>query len=147
VATFGPSSGAEKVSGRVNPRLLVMLRVGVGVTDNDLEGEFMCNTCDCDTGNIALAKPKVGEYSFHCKCGFSINLPVDTEACPCCDRKISIRMERASPVEMRKCLELVEQLKKAGIAFMPIPIINDHEALYEMLNKKLEVLERVCTEG
>ena len=106
----------------------------------------MCNTCDCESGNIAIANPKPGEYPFRCNCGFSANVDINTKNCPCCGCEISIKMERASPVEMRKCLELVDQLKKAGIAFMPIPIIEDQEELYQMLTEKLDIIERVCTE-
>lgn len=34
-------------------------------------------------------------------------------------------MERCSPVEMRKNLEVVEQFRKAGIDFVSIPVRND----------------------
>lgn len=34
-------------------------------------------------------------------------------------------MNKASPVEMRKALEHVDMFKRAGILFVPIPIIDD----------------------
>ena len=53
-------------------------------------------------------------------------------------------MERATPVEMRRSLELVDQLKKAGIAFVPIPIDDDAKELYILLNNKLDDIEKSC---
>lgn len=45
-------------------------------------------------------------------------------------------MNRASPVEMRKALEVVQVLKDAGILFVPIPVLN--EAQHNQLNKQLQ---------
>lgn len=55
-------------------------------------------------------------------------------------------MHRASPVEIRKSLEIVELLKKAGIAFIPIPILNeeDKNKLVCILQSRLETIERDC---
>lgn len=39
---------------------------------------------------------------------------------------------RCSPVTMRKCLELVDVLKSAGLEFVPIPVLNDGDR--QMLN-------------
>ena len=36
-------------------------------------------------------------------------------------------MEKCSPAEMRKNLEMVEMLKKAGIDFVAIPVKNEEE--------------------
>lgn len=53
-------------------------------------------------------------------------------------------MLKASPVEMRKCLSMVEIFKKSRIAFVPIPIISkeDYEKLYQELISKIELLEK-----
>ena len=49
-------------------------------------------------------------------------------------------MNRASPVEMRKALEMVNMLKMSGILFVPIPVINekDHNELAKQAEEKLE---------
>lgn len=51
-------------------------------------------------------------------------------------------MERASPVRMRKCLEIVESLKQAGILFVPIPVIDDSD-FYELMWNLDEKLKRL----
>lgn len=51
---------------------------------------------------------------------------------------------RASPVQMRKSLEVVEALKKAGIWFVPIPVLDEtefNERIAEMVSK-LDQIER-----
>ena len=52
-------------------------------------------------------------------------------------------MNRANPASMRKVLEMVNELKKAGILFMPIPVLNQDDAceLLAKLEFRLEVLE------
>ena len=57
-------------------------------------------------------------------------------------------MNRASPVEMRKALEVVAQMKAAGILFVAIPVVNEsqHEQLKKMLNDALEEIARQCEE-
>lgn len=37
-------------------------------------------------------------------------------------------MERASPADMRRSLEMVEALRVAGILFIPMPVENTEEA-------------------
>lgn len=57
-------------------------------------------------------------------------------------------VEKASPVEMRKALELVNQFKMAGIGFVPIPAIDedDKEQLTGDLLRRLETLEYLAIE-
>ena len=49
---------------------------------------------------------------------------------------------RCSPVQMRKCLEIVEALKSAGMEFVPIPVLgdSDREKLNVILAGRLESL-------
>lgn len=53
-------------------------------------------------------------------------------------------MDKATPVELRRSLELVEAMKKAGIGFIPIPILNEKDRLelYSMLNDRLCKIEK-----
>lgn len=49
---------------------------------------------------------------------------------------------RASPVQMRKSLEVVDALKRAGVWFVPIPVLDDaefNERISEMANKLEEI--------
>lgn len=56
---------------------------------------------------------------------------------------------RCSPVTMRKCLELVEALKSAGVEFVPIPVLNygDREKLNAILAGRLDALARAAEGG
>ena len=51
-------------------------------------------------------------------------------------------MKRASPVELRKCLEAANMLAQSGIRFVPIPAATDAEyaLLGAMFLDKLEAL-------
>ena len=53
-------------------------------------------------------------------------------------------MNRASPVELRKCLEAAHQLAQAGIRFVPIPVRTEEEfnALAREFSRKLEAMAR-----
>lgn len=52
-------------------------------------------------------------------------------------------MERCSPVDMRKCLEMARALADAGIRFVPMPVSDDIEAAIQMeaAMSKLESME------
>ena len=45
---------------------------------------------------------------------------------------LEIYMERCSPVDMRKCLEMARALADAGIRFVPMPVSDDIEAAIQM---------------
>ncbi|EIV6997773.1 DUF1382 family protein [Klebsiella pneumoniae] len=49
-------------------------------------------------------------------------------------------MNRASPVDLRKCLEAAHMLANIGIRFVPIPVATEEEfqALSAELSRKLE---------
>lgn len=49
-------------------------------------------------------------------------------------------MNRASPVDLRKCLEAANMLAQSGIRFVPIPAVTDAEyaTLSALLTSKLE---------
>lgn len=51
-------------------------------------------------------------------------------------------MEKATPVQIRKSLEVVEILKRAGIHFVPIPVLNKgdfKELTTQLLNRLGEI--------
>lgn len=53
-------------------------------------------------------------------------------------------MERATPVQMRQGLEIVERLKRAGIRFVPIPVFNneDYKEMMEKLICRIDMIEK-----
>jgi len=55
-------------------------------------------------------------------------------------------MERVSQVDIRKSLEVVDLLTKAGAGFVPIPYSNDEEkcALITVLTSKLNEMMEDC---
>lgn len=57
-------------------------------------------------------------------------------------------IERASPIEMRQSLELVSDLKRAGIGFIPMPYVDEAErqSLLKQLEEKLEAMADMAEE-
>jgi hypothetical protein len=55
-------------------------------------------------------------------------------------------LERASPVQLRKALELANLFVKMGVNFVPMPVGNDEEQrdLVEMAMAKLAELEALA---
>lgn len=55
-------------------------------------------------------------------------------------------MERCSPVEMRKNLEIVNQMKLAGIDFVAIPVCNSEEKTQylEIMQNQLDKILAEC---
>ena len=55
--------------------------------------------------------------------------------------------EKASPVNVRESLEMVEALRKAGIDFIPIPATSKEErqAMIKIAIQKIEELETKCS--
>lgn len=58
-------------------------------------------------------------------------------------------MNRASPVEIRQMLEAVDALAKAGIMFVPVPVLDDAEkARYlKLMNDQLRRAEELAIGG
>ena len=58
-----------------------------------------------------------------------------------------IVMDKCSPVEMRKCLEVVQVLKEAGIRFVPMPVIDDddRQKLLRQLGLRLRKFEKLLS--
>lgn len=51
-------------------------------------------------------------------------------------------MNRASPSELRKSLEAAQALVRAGILFVPMPVLSetDHAALASQMHDRLETM-------
>ncbi len=51
-------------------------------------------------------------------------------------------MEKANIIDIRKALALADEYKKAGVFFMPMPILNeeDKEILCKEVVRRLEIL-------
>ena len=58
-------------------------------------------------------------------------------------------MNRASPVDLRKAKYLVEEFVRAGIDFVPIPVIDqdDKNELAMDLQRRLEKIEKETNNG
>jgi len=52
-------------------------------------------------------------------------------------------IEKASPVLMRKALEVVEELKRNMILFVPMPVLNEQDKhdLYKEVERRLDLYE------
>ena len=55
-------------------------------------------------------------------------------------------MNKCSPIEMRKNLELVDTLRKHGIDFVAVPV-RDNNHKNELINLGYQVLEEVAKEN
>ena len=55
-----------------------------------------------------------------------------------------MKINKCSPVEMRKALELVEVFKKTGIRFVPMPVFDndDHARTVSTMQEKLSVFAK-----
>lgn len=58
-------------------------------------------------------------------------------------------VERASPVTLRKALELANLFVKVGVNFVPVPVTNDEEQreLVEKALKRLAEIEAASDDG
>jgi PHD/YefM family antitoxin component YafN of YafNO toxin-antitoxin module len=59
---------------------------------------------------------------------------------------MATEIEPATPVQMRKSLEIVDELKRARIRFVPIPVLNESEyqTMMIFLQDKLTELENIA---
>lgn len=58
-------------------------------------------------------------------------------------------MEKTTPIEMRKQLEMVDAMKRAGIGFVPMPVLDDadREELMNEMFSRLDKLEIIVQKG
>lgn len=58
-------------------------------------------------------------------------------------------MNRASPVEMRKALEIVDAFKRAGVLFVPMPVLDEADRLQMVgqMQGRIDAIERRCDEN
>jgi hypothetical protein len=57
--------------------------------------------------------------------------------------------EKASPVDMRRALQVADEFKKIGILFVPMPVLNkkDGDALCAESFKRMDILEQKAASG
>ena len=55
-------------------------------------------------------------------------------------------MNKCSPVEMRKSLQIVEQFKQHGIDFVPIPVKSEDHKI-ELISMGNDVFEQILKES
>ncbi|ENZ5742865.1 DUF1382 family protein [Enterobacter hormaechei] len=57
-------------------------------------------------------------------------------------------MQRASPVDLRKCLEAADMLARAGVRFVPVPAATDEEfaQLSALMNQRLDAIATAAEE-
>lgn len=57
-------------------------------------------------------------------------------------------MNRASPADLRKAMEIAQLLLRAGIDFVPVPVLDQEQkdAAVADLNRRLEILNKKGTE-
>jgi len=55
-------------------------------------------------------------------------------------------MNKASPANMRKALVVVDEFRKAGILFIPMPVLNnkDKDDLAKEACCRLDIIEKGC---
>ena len=54
-------------------------------------------------------------------------------------------MSRCNPIEMRKNLQVVNELRKAGIDFVPIPVRGNKAELIKVMADTLDALDNEST--
>lgn len=55
-------------------------------------------------------------------------------------------MNRASPVELRKSLEMANALASAGIRFVPVPVIND-TGFNRLVDESMKIIDGMLIEA
>lgn len=55
-------------------------------------------------------------------------------------------MQKTSPVQMRKMLELVNALKESGILFVPMPVLDEADAM-ALVTQMTARLEQLAVEA
>lgn len=55
-----------------------------------------------------------------------------------------VRTNKTHPIFMRRALELADELKKTGVLFVPVPVLNnaDGNALYRAVFRRLDLLAK-----
>ena len=55
-------------------------------------------------------------------------------------------VEKCSPVEMRKNLELVNVMKQMGMDFVPMPVLNESQKVYflSLMQRQLDKAEQMA---
>lgn len=83
---------------------------------------------------------EVAEHWENKEQGCTAPLFLHAQPAPCNSKMMWFEMNKASPVDMRKMLEVVNSFKRCGIMFVPIPVLNyeDKAKYIELMSDQLE---------
>ena len=58
-------------------------------------------------------------------------------------------MQKATPIQMRESLQIVDELKRAGIRFVPMPVVDDADFMDRMIEVtyKLDEIEKIANQS
>jgi hypothetical protein len=112
------------------------MRHNASITGNKARKEMEMAGTEIATGELVKTKERGG-------------LDVHVDALVMLPHRGSVGATKASPVDMRKALVFADLLKKAGVLFVPVPVLNkaDGDALCTEAFRRMDLLEKQAEAG